>query len=252
MRLHVLNGDALAERLPGADLPGERIICRECLIEGPLDGDCPTTFWQTRARYLRDTCGEEPERYLAQVAGPLSGLCQLPAETEVNLWFEHDLFCQANLWLTLSLLAVNPHPLQLFLVYPHLDHPGELWNGFGPLDEAGLLRSFNQRLRLAPGDLKLGADLWSAYKNQDLRRLAELSTTRSRAFPYLAAVVQAHVDRFPSDGKPARPERVLAGLINDYGVDFPRVFRAFSRREGVYGFGDTQVRRIFDQLTQNN
>lgn len=252
MSCHVLNGDALAEKFPSTELPGALLVCRECLIEGPLDGDCPTTFWETRARYLSKMYQESPERYHAEVARPLSALCQLPADAEVNLWFEHDLFCQTNLWLTFSLLAANPQPLHVHLVYPYLDHPDRLWQGFGGLDRGGLMRSFEGRRHLSPADLKFGANLWRAYKTQDLKRLAELSATSSPAFPYLADVVQAHLDRFGGGVRPGRPERVLAELIADHGADFSNVFSAFCRREGIYGFGDVQVRRMFDQICNAN
>jgi Holliday junction resolvasome RuvABC DNA-binding subunit len=34
--------------------------------------------------------------------------------------------------------------------------------------------------------------------------------------------------------------------------DFGSIFRAFNERESIYGFGDLQVRRMFDKLTQQD
>ena len=50
--IHILNGDSLREMLQQAKMEGEFIICRECLIEGPIQAADLATFWVMRAKYL--------------------------------------------------------------------------------------------------------------------------------------------------------------------------------------------------------
>ena len=48
--------------------------------------------------------------------------------------------------------------------------------------------------------------------------------------------------------KDERPRAVLREIIDEGIEGFERTFEEFSKRAGVYGFGDTQVRRILEDL----
>jgi hypothetical protein len=63
-------------------------------------------------------------------------------------------------------------------------------------------------------------------------------------------VVQAHVDRFPKDGSKGRPERVIEDIMKNGSIDFHKVFEAFWRRESIYGFGDIQLKQLYDKVKQ--
>ena len=89
--------------------------------------------------------------------------------------------------------------------------------------------------------------MWTAYKSADLDELTHLSENNSSAFPYLQAVVKAHVERFPKDGTKGRPEKVIEEIIKNVSTDFSKVFREFWNRESIYGFGDTQVKQLYDK-----
>ena len=52
--IHILNGDALGAQFP-KDLPGETLVFRECLVEGPKKVDEFEAFFASRAAYLSDT-----------------------------------------------------------------------------------------------------------------------------------------------------------------------------------------------------
>lgn len=45
-----------------------------------------------------------------------------------------------------------------------------------------------------------------------------------------------------------RPERVVKEMIDNTSSEFADVFSAFSEKEGIYGFGDLQVRAMYDRL----
>jgi hypothetical protein len=64
----------------------------------------------------------------------------------------------------------------------------------------------------------------------------------------LDEVCQAHIDRFPEDQSSGRPERLVEELIQTHSTDFNKVFSEFSEREGIYGFGDLQLKTIYDKL----
>ena len=96
--------------------------------------------------------------------------------------------------------------------------------------------------------MQLGQDLWTAYKNDDREGLVRLAENQSAAFPYLKEVVMAHVERFPKDGVEGRPERILKEITKNISTDFHEVFKEFWSRESIYGFGDTQLKKLYDKV----
>lgn len=249
MVFHILNGDALAEKFSRETLPGELIIFRECLMEGPLDGDDPEAFRQTRARFIGGAYGETDAGYEVKVTAEIRKISRIPDGAEVNLWFEHDLFCQVNMWYILSLLEEIADKLLVNRVMPQAGNEEDVWLGFGPADGEALTANYQRRVRLSRSDLQLARNLWDACRRHELERMQRLAAPRPAHFPYLEEVVQAHADRFPAAGRKARPVAALEDILRTGVTDFPTVFRTFARREGIYGFGDTQVRSLLKQMS---
>jgi hypothetical protein len=50
------------------------------------------------------------------------------------------------------------------------------------------------------------------------------------------------------DGTQGRPERVLEEITKNISTDFPRVFKEFWSRESIYGFGDTQLKELYEKV----
>src|SRR6185312_16532082 len=94
--LHILNGDSTLRGFQETGLEGNTMVWRESLSEGPLEADISSAgFWRDRANWIGKTYRESPEDYLATMMNELSKLGE-PYD-EINLWFEFDLHCQANL-----------------------------------------------------------------------------------------------------------------------------------------------------------
>ena len=115
---HILNGDALLEQLPDS-IEGERLVCRECLVDGDVQGDTLEELYATRAKFIGTHYpGETEEGYYAEAVPELNKIAAIPAGSNVYLWFEDDLFCQVNLWFVASML---PDEVEVFLVRPEGD-----------------------------------------------------------------------------------------------------------------------------------
>jgi hypothetical protein len=246
MIYHILNGGSLANIFPSAHLDGEIIIDREALIDGDLQGNDLAEFWKVRAAYI-----EIPiEEYYDAVVREFDKILTAPDDTEFNLWFEYDLFCQVNMWFVLSLLADLPIKKNVYAVYssflPRNDR--NFWNAYGSATPEQLIQSFNDRIFLTEIDIQQGKQLWKAYKNANLTELKSLSKNQSPGFPYLQEVVDAHIERFPNKGERGRPEKVLEEILHSHPADFQVVFREFWKRESIYGFGDIQLKHLYDKL----
>lgn len=239
---HILNGDALMDQFP-TDLEGEKIVMREALVDGEVSGETLEAFYATRDRFMSQHYPEcEPGDYHKVTVPEIQKIQNIPIGSEVNLWFEDDLFCQVNFWFVVWLLHSNGHR-NLFLVRPD----AHTHYGFSRFDREGLKSLMDQRILLT--QLETIASLWGHYQNRELDMLTEKAALLKQ-FPFILEAVQAHRDRFAENG-PGRPERSLARIMEELGTtDFGPVFGAFCKEESIYGFGDLQVKRIYDKLIQ--
>jgi hypothetical protein len=243
---NILNGDSLAYSFSDAKIEGEIIVVREGLIVGDLSGDNLHEFWQSRARYMRIKEAE----YNNSVVKEFEKIMNAPDNSEFNLWFEYDLFCQVNMWFVISIINSLSIKKKVYAVYTsYLDrNDKQFWNGFGQANSSQLQVCFADKILLNDADLQLGQELWTVYKDNNFEELIRLAKNHSPAFPYLQEVVKAHVERFPKDGPKGRPERVLEEITKNISTDFHEVFKEFWSRESIYGFGDTQLKELYDKV----
>tara|TARA_R110000868_G_scaffold383578_5_gene650620 strand:- start:2711 stop:3466 length:756 start_codon:yes stop_codon:yes gene_type:complete len=246
-QFHILNGDALKDQFP-KELSENIIVARECLIEGDLRGSTLDIFFQTRSKFIADTFEEASvEGYFENVVSEFEKIKHIPKVAEINLWFEDDLFCQANFWFTVHLLLEFEKDNSVFLVRPR----NLTQYGFGAYSVEGLKQLFKERIRIS--DLKSIQRLWNNYQNGATIELLNSAKILKEKYPFVIDAVKAHVDRIPTKDLDGKPKRVLREIIKEKGsTNFSLVFREFNKSEYIYGFGDVQVKRLFDEITSEN
>lgn len=236
MILHVLPGDAIVEKFEAGSFEGEIAVCREALVDSDLSGDTLPEFWEKRARSL----GIDSAEYHEKVVREFNKLTALQSGSEINLWFEYELFCQTNMWFCLEL--INNTTADVYRIAPVTLSDDEVWDGFADLDADDLRKCFESRVKLTAQDMELGSNLWSAYRAGEMTELERLSHSRSSAFPKLREVCVAAIE------KESRPKAIVAEIVDSGTSEFKDVFREFKARAGVYGYGDTQVKKIWQDL----
>lgn len=242
MIYHVLPGDSLVEEFKKTNIDGEIIVCREAFIAGPLDAATPEEFWDGRAQFFLSEYGEDEIGYHENVASELIKLAELGADDEVNLWFEYELFCSVNLWCCLSFLRATQ--TEIYRVEPIGLDEDKRWDGFGHFVADDLKACFEMRHKLNRSDVELGAQLWEAYRRKDNLKLKELASGNNPAFPCLSEVVAA------ANEQDIQPLEILKAITSGGEDDFGKIFVEFKKRAGVYGYGDLQVQRLIDELSQ--
>jgi hypothetical protein len=243
---HILNGDCLADQLRQTKINQDFIVCRECLIEGNVYADNLTNFWTIRAKFIADTYEVSTKEYLNKTVSEFEKLNNLPDNSEICLWFENDLFCQTNMWFVISILANQP-TLKIFRIFPLTENNIDTWKGFGIANPEKLEQAYYSKIQFTLDDIELGKNLWTAYQNGDLDKLNKLAKSQSDCFEYLEEVCQAHIDRFPLDKSLGRPDKVVIEIIETKSKEFQIVFSEFADKEGIYGFGDLQIKNIYDR-----
>jgi hypothetical protein len=242
MVYHILNGDALAETFAQSGIHGQVIICREALVDGPVSFINDETFWRGRANFIQERFDADHSEYEQNVRHEFDRISTLTSDDDIFLWFEHDLFCQTNMWFIVSLLKRNGLT-HAYRISP-LSKLNTKWQGFGNHSPEDLKICLANRVEFSPGDLALGEELWKAYSQNDSARLTMLSGTLSPCFPRLDEVCKAEIDR----KKSGRPRKVLQEILGKGYSDFHEIFSQFSQREGIYGFGDSQVKLMLREM----
>ena len=241
MEVHVLNGDALAAIF---HLPGEIIICREAMIDGPADAGTEEEFWFQRSEFTTGEYNASREEYDRLVVAEINKLKQIKPDT-ITLWFEHDLFCQTNLWFVIDFITRYQPTLRMYRAMPDPDRDTN-WSGFGKMDTADLHSCYMNRTLLDSNEKQLAMSLWRAYRHDDRKTLKELSVSHSHCFPKLEEVCKAHLDRASEIG---RPQQKLKSIVRAGTTNFDQIFDEFRKTEGIYGFGDLQVKKLLGELT---
>ncbi|WP_291727436.1 DUF1835 domain-containing protein, partial [Bernardetia sp.] len=168
----------------------------------------------------------------------------IPSNSKVYMWFEDDLFCQVNFWFVASLLIEKKEDSLLFLVRPSEHSP----YSFGHLKESELISSYENGIPLNKNIEEISS-LWQFYKQNDLQNLLKTAQTLSSIYPFILQAVEAHIERQPSHNKLGRPKESIIQIMKELDTkEFAPIFREFTKREAIYGFGDLQVKRMFEEI----
>lgn len=241
-QIHILNGDSLKEQFQN-EIAGDTIIARECLVDGDVEGETLDELYTTRAKFLSQNYGGTESDYYAKAVAEFNKIQGIDSGSDINLWFEDDLFCQVNFWFVASLLQKASKHDGVFLVRPTTHTP----YGFAGLSQRELVSIFDNRTPIT--QLSEIAALWDAHQSEDLEKLVGLAKELKEEYPFILPAVEAHLERIPSSESLGRPTESLISIMKELNTDeFGPVFREFNLRESIYGFGDLQVKRLFDAI----
>jgi hypothetical protein len=243
---HILNGSSLKEQFPES-LQGEIIVAKECLVDGSVNGDNLTDIFKTRAEFISNNYdGYKEQDYFENVVPEFQKMQNIPDNVDINLWFEDDLFCQVNFWFVVHLLIKSQQSNPIFLIRPRSRNQ----YGFGGLHKTELISIYKDRLELT--ELDKFTSLWESYQNNDTEKLLKTAKQLKNRCSFILTAVKAHIERIPTNGNQGRPSQSLIQIMQDFKTqDFEIVFKEFSKRESIYGFGDLQVKRLLDEIKNN-
>ncbi|MDY8135388.1 DUF1835 domain-containing protein [Aquimarina sp. 2201CG5-10] len=246
-QIHILNGDSLKQQFPES-IQGDIIVARECLVDGNVKGKDLNELFTTRAKFITQNYGGTEQGYYEKAASEFLKIPEINNNSDINLWFEDDLFCQVHFWFIVHLLMKNNNENnQVFLIRPKI----HTQYGFGGLNKSKLISIYKNRLELS--ELEKIADLWEFYQNDDIKKLTNTALELEKKYPFILPAVKAHIQRIPSNENLGRPTESLITIMKELKTEeFGTVFREFNQREYIYGFGDLQVKRLYDQIINNH
>ena len=245
---HILNGDCLKEQFPNSII-GEKIIARLCLVDGNVKARTSKELFKIRAKFISESYNNYTEQeYFAKTVTEIEKIQNISNNTEINLWFEDDLFCQVNFWFIVNLLFEARKSQSIFLIRPKKNSE----YSFGKMNKGELVNAFKNRVKIEPFELNELRKLWKLYQQDNCAEMFEVAKKIDVKFPFLVPAIQAHKDRTPITGNFGRPKQSLIQIMDELKTkNFGKVFGEFCKRQGIYGFGDLQVKRMYDEIIKN-
>lgn len=249
--LHITNGDGLTEKLQQLELPGEVVVWREMLCEGPCVSDVSSVeFIRLRKKFLKEAYGISEKEYQAEFLEELEKLSALQQYDEIVLWFEFDLFSHMNMLALISNLLQKVQQQPFYLVCSGRLKGEEELVPLSELSVKQLLEHYRCRIELVQDDLEMANLIWELYcGNKPARLISEIKKTSN--FEYLSSCIRAHIERFPStkSGLNTLEENILK-LINRHNITSLHQLLGYALQyQGYYGYVDVQMQRVIDKLS---
>ncbi len=246
--VHLLNGDELLHRFP--NLCGDKIVLRECLVEGVITGNTWEEFIENRQVYIDNTYRNSDSNYRKHTVEELEKLRAVNHGSDIYFWFEDDLFCQVNFWFACSLIVSKSDELNCFFVRAK----APLQRGFGEMSGDELVTAFNQKIPMTAVDVQNFTAMWLAFQAGNLQEISALGQTLSPNFGFIQHAISALLNlHFISSSGLNFFEEVLWEIIlqQQDKTDFDSIFQVFTKEASILGFGDLQVKRMYDKLLRN-
>lgn len=245
--VHVCNGDATADQLSLADLPGDIRVWADALDRGPCLPVDDAEHYRVRSEYWE---ARGHKGAAAELAEWDRGVDEAATAGELILWFEHDLFDQLALIRLLARLALRGMPEKLTIV--SIDRHPEVPNflGFGQLQPAHLAELWPRRTPLSKDAIDEAIATWIAFTARDPRALPFLMR-RVKALPFLAGAIERHLEEFPDPTSGlSRSERQLLAAVARGVTGDRALIDAVQSIDPRYPMTDTLLRELMRDFTK--
>lgn len=247
--LHITNGNSLTDYLRELDITDNILTWQEMLSEGPTIAAINSEeFFKIRAQFLKTYYDIEVNHEELQTE--LSKLNNVENYSEINLWFEYDLFCHINLLGVLNLLHQKEVKKPIYLVCSGRVEGEKTLKGLAELTPSQLKKHYKEKVLLTKEDLNLAVMLWRTYCGKD-HNIIKPYIVKSSNFKYLSNCLKAHLERFPNQKNGlSKLETNILKLIKKYDIKSKHHLLGYSLNyQGYYGFGDLQHQRIINKLS---
>jgi len=247
--LHITNGNSLTDYLRELDFTEDILTWQEMLCEGPtipkIDSE---DFFNLRSEFLKEYYDIEVDS--KELQKELSKLDNTEAYTEINLWFEYDLFCHINLLGVINLLHQKNIKKPLYLICSGRVKGEKSLKALTELNPEQLKTHYENKVLLTQDDIDLAIALWRTYCGKDHNILKPYIVTNS-SFKYMSNCLKAHLKRFPhqQSGLNVLEDNILR-LVRDNDIKSEHHLLGYSLNyQGYYGYGDTQLKRLINKLS---
>lgn len=248
--LHIVNGDSLAEQMQELNLPGELIVWRELLCEGPTQKEINASFFKLRKKFLLKTYNISAENYEERFVSEIKRLKALKNYDNVVLWFEFDLFCHLNMLAAISLISDKHPDIPISLVCSKKLQGEKEHQPISQLNSKELENHYKNRIQLNTEDIEVAILVWELYCGDNPMKLKPQIKINTN-FEYLSSCVRAHIERFPNSvtGINSLEKNVLRLIENQDIKNENHLLGYALQYQGYYGYSDSQMQKLLKKLS---
>lgn len=251
--LHVTNGDSVVGSLEKSGIPGRFIAWRDVLHEGPVPaGMGVADLRRVRAEFLAERYGRSHEAILAEFSRRDLELDQAGEDSEVVLWFEHDLYDQLQLIEILDRLSRHEALQSRSSLICIGSFPGVTrFTGLGVLTPEELASLFPTRRPIAEEQFLLAQRAWSAFRAPAPLGLVDLLHADTSALPFLPLAVRRLLEEYPAvENGLSRTEAMILDQLAKKAASLPILWVESQMREEALFMGDNTYFLYAEGLTK--
>ncbi|MDN3493638.1 DUF1835 domain-containing protein [Winogradskyella bathintestinalis] len=246
--LHITNGNSLTNYLRELNFEEDILTWQEMLCEGPTITKIDSKeFFDLRSEFLNSHYDIEVNSN--ELQAELSILNHIDQYTEINLWFEYDLFCHINLIGVINLLHQKEIDKPLYLICSGRVKGEKNLKTLGELSPEQIKSHYKNKILLTKEDIDMTIALWRTYCGKDHNILKPYIVTKSN-FKYMSNCLKAHLKRFPhhQSGLGTLEAHIL-NLVKQNNVKSENHLLGYCLNyQGYYGYGDMQLKRKIKEL----
>ncbi|MCP9200427.1 DUF1835 domain-containing protein [Gramella sp. GC03-9] len=248
--LHIINGDSLTEGFQELDIPGDLVVWRELLCEGPTQQEIDKDFIKLRKKFLKKAYDISAENYEQRFVSEIKKLKNIDGYDRVVLWFEFDLFCHINMLAVIDHLYQKRKDLYLSLVCSKKLSGEKEHKPLSHLNPKELQNHYDNRIELNEDDIEVAVLIWELYCGNNPLKLKPQIKIKTN-FEYLSSCIRAHIERFPNSITGINTlERNVLKLIENHEIKNQKHLLGYSLQyQGYYGYSDSQMQRLLDKLS---
>ena len=245
--IHIVNGDALANKMKNFN--GMVMPWREMYDFGPLmkDGSQEILLIK-RSLFFEEKVGIPASLFIENGQKQNQWLDNLPRNSEIILWFEHDRYDQTMLMYLLHELSTKEFEnLSMVTInqYPGIDP----FFGLGQLSMQQLedLCHTNRR-SITKEQISEAIEGWNAYTSANPIEIEKWITSSKGHLPFLKKALETHLSYFPSVQNGLNEvESLIFAFINKNTCSFTEIFQYINEQRVNDGLSDLHMAAMINQ-----
>lgn len=243
--LHIHCGDASADTMRTALIPGDILVWREIYLEGPVAGNVTDSdFRKSRALFL-SSFGFPYYEILEAVEIMYRRLGEAGKYREIVLWFDACMFDQTILIHVLDRLAKHK------FIGTTVSLVAVTGRGLGEFSSSEMLALFDGRRRVSSLEYKIASDAWQAFCSDAPRDIEDFLKNEFFGLPSLKAALRRHLKQFPSTANGLNMLQQNALTAVNIGVNsLLELFKQVSAMEQERFLGDTSFWTCLDEMAE--
>lgn len=246
--IHLVNGDVVGSKL--GNLPGEVLVWREMYDFGPLSHDISNENWiSRRAHFFEKKVAIPAALFIQKCEYQNRLLSEIPRESEIVLWFEHDRYDQTMLMYLLNELSKKEF-MNLSMVTIN-DYEGiDPFYGLGQLSSKQLEGLFYQKKQpITDKQMKEAISGWKAYTSKSPTEIEKWMASSEQKLPYLKQALQSHLSYFPSVHTGLNEvETFVINYLDINTCTFVELFQAITQQRINDGMSDLYFAAMLKEL----